>query len=96
MLLDAYKSRPYNCLVAPISQTVGLSAAHADTGNQHDRHPEKILINRGEVETMSFELGQETHTFTILGRCPRTRQLGVCISTGSLAVGGYCPSSRPT
>ena len=40
---------------------------------------------------MSFELGQETHTFTILGRCPRTRQLGVCISTGSLAVGGYCP-----
>ena len=30
-------------------------------------------------------------TYTILGRCPRTGQLGVGIATFSLAVGGYCP-----
>ena len=40
---------------------------------------------------MVFELGQETHTFTIVGRCPRTGQLGVALATYSLAVGGYCP-----
>ena len=41
--------------------------------------------------TSAYELGQEFHTFTIIGRCPRTRQLGIGIATGSLAVGGYCP-----
>ena len=30
-------------------------------------------------------------TYTILGRCRRTRQLGIGIATFSLAVGGYCP-----
>ena len=30
-------------------------------------------------------------TYTILGRCPRTEQLGIGIATFSLAVGGYCP-----
>jgi uncharacterized Ntn-hydrolase superfamily protein len=30
-------------------------------------------------------------TYTIIGRCPRTRQLGIGITTFSLAVGGYCP-----
>ena len=30
-------------------------------------------------------------TYTIIGRCPRTRQLGVGIATFSLAIGGYCP-----
>ena len=30
-------------------------------------------------------------TYTVLGRCPRTGQLGVGIATFSLAVGGYCP-----
>ena len=30
-------------------------------------------------------------TYTIIGRCPRTRQLGIGIATFSLAVGGYCP-----
>ena len=33
-------------------------------------------------------------TYTILGRCPRTGQLGVGIATFSLAVGGYCPYVR--
>ena len=30
-------------------------------------------------------------TYTIIGRCPRTGQLGIGITTWSLAVGGYCP-----
>ncbi|MCH9670100.1 MAG: DUF1028 domain-containing protein [Gammaproteobacteria bacterium] len=30
-------------------------------------------------------------TFTVIGHCPRTHQIGVGIATYSLAVGGYCP-----
>jgi len=30
-------------------------------------------------------------TYTIIGRCRRTRQLGIGITTWSLGVGGYCP-----
>ena len=30
-------------------------------------------------------------TYTIVGRCPRTGQLGVGIATFSLAAGGYAP-----
>ena len=30
-------------------------------------------------------------TYTIVGRCPRTKQLGIGITTWSLGVGGYCP-----
>jgi uncharacterized Ntn-hydrolase superfamily protein len=33
-------------------------------------------------------------TFTIVGRCERTGQLGVGIATYSLGVGGYCPLVR--
>ncbi len=40
---------------------------------------------------MPFRLGIERNTYTIIGRCPRTGQLGVGIATHSLAVGGYCP-----
>lgn len=40
---------------------------------------------------MSFRLGVERNTYTIIGRCKRTGQLGVAIATHSLAVGGYCP-----
>ena len=40
---------------------------------------------------MSFSLGTEHHTYTIIGRCPRTGRLGIGIATYSLAVGGYCP-----
>lgn len=43
---------------------------------------------------MKFELGQELNTFTIIGWCPTTYQLGVCLATYSLAVGGYCPSIK--
>ena len=43
---------------------------------------------------MTFRMGVERNTFTVLGRCPRTRQLGVGIATYSLAVGGYCPDVR--
>ena len=40
---------------------------------------------------MTFDLGSELNTFTIIGRCPRSHQLGVALATYSLAVGGYCP-----
>ena len=40
---------------------------------------------------MTFALGREMHTFTIIGHCPRTHQLGISLATYSLAVGGYCP-----
>ena len=34
-------------------------------------------------------------TYTIVGRCARTGQLGVGIATYSLAAGGYCPFVKP-
>lgn len=43
---------------------------------------------------MKFRLGPDRHTYTMLGYCPRTRQLGIGIATYSLAVGGYCPEIR--
>ena len=33
-------------------------------------------------------------TYTVIGRCARTGQLGIGITTFSLAVGGYCPTIR--
>ena len=30
-------------------------------------------------------------TYSLVGRCPRTYQLGAAMATSSLAVGGYCP-----
>ncbi len=30
-------------------------------------------------------------TFTIIGRCPRTGMLGLCLSTSEMAVGSRCP-----
>ncbi len=44
---------------------------------------------------MAFELGTYLHTFTILGRCASTGQLGIGIATYSLAVGAYCPVVKP-
>jgi uncharacterized Ntn-hydrolase superfamily protein len=41
-------------------------------------------------ELKLFELGTETHTFTAIGRCPRTGRLGISISTGEMAVAGRC------
>lgn len=34
-------------------------------------------------------------TYTIIGRCARTRRLGLGIATFSLGVGGYCPFIAP-
>ena len=44
---------------------------------------------------MTFELGNYLHTFTIMGRCSSTGQLGIGIATYSLAVGAYCPVVKP-
>ena len=37
-----------------------------------------------------FTLGPEMHTFTAIGRCPRTGRLGISISTSEMAVTGRC------
>lgn len=39
--------------------------------------------------------GPETHTFTAIGRCPRTGALGVATATRSLAVGARVPHVAP-
>ena len=44
---------------------------------------------------MRFVLGKYLHTYTIIGRCPRTLQLGIGLATYSLGVGGYCPYICP-
>ncbi len=44
---------------------------------------------------MPKDLGPYRHTFTILGRCSSTGQLGIGIATYSLAVGAYCPVLKP-
>ena len=38
--------------------------------------------------------GVEFHTFTVIGRCPRTGRLGVATATRSLAVGARVPHVR--
>lgn len=41
-----------------------------------------------------FELGLETHTFTAIGRCPRTGRLGISVTTSEIATGGRVPSIK--
>ena len=36
----------------------------------------------------------EFNTFSIVGRCPRTGQLGAAVATAAPAVGAYCPFAR--
>ena len=36
----------------------------------------------------------EFNTFSIVGRCARTGQLGVAVATAAPAVGAYCPFAR--
>lgn len=42
-----------------------------------------------------FVRGTETHTFTALGRCPRTGRLGVSVTTSEIGTGGRVPSVSP-
>ena len=41
-----------------------------------------------------FELGVETHTFTAIGRCPRTGRLGISVTTSEIATGGRVPTIK--
>ena len=44
---------------------------------------------------MKFDVGVESHTFSIIGRCTRTGMLGIAITTSDLCVGSRCPYIRP-
>ena len=44
---------------------------------------------------MSTFPGIEFHTFSMIGRCPRTGRLGVSITTSDVAVGSRCPYVKP-
>ena len=44
---------------------------------------------------MKYGLGKYLHTFTVLGACKKTGQLGIGFATYSLGVGGYCPVLKP-
>ncbi len=46
------------------------------------------------LEGIRFELGTETHTFTAIGRCPRTGRLGVSVTTSEIGTGGRVPSVK--
>ena len=41
---------------------------------------------------ITFDRGTKTHTFTAIGRCPRTGRLGVSVTTGEIGTGGRVPS----
>ncbi len=43
---------------------------------------------------MAFDLGIESRTFTIIGRCAESGHLGVAITTSTPAVGARCPLVR--
>lgn len=43
----------------------------------------------------NFELGVCHHTFTALGRCPRTGRLGISVATSEMGVGGRVPFVTP-
>ncbi|MCA8929845.1 MAG: DUF1028 domain-containing protein [Alphaproteobacteria bacterium] len=42
-----------------------------------------------------FERGPYHHTFTAIGRCPRTGRLGIGVATGEMGVGGRVPFIVP-
>ncbi len=44
------------------------------------------------LKGVTFERGPEQHTFTAIGRCPRTGRLGVSVTTGEIGTGGRVPS----
>ncbi len=43
------------------------------------------------LRNFRFILGTETHTFTAIGRCPRSGRMGVAVTTGEVATGGRVP-----
>ena len=47
------------------------------------------------IKQFRFLPGIETHTFTAIGRCPRTGRMGISVSTGELAVGSRVPFVKP-
>jgi uncharacterized Ntn-hydrolase superfamily protein len=47
------------------------------------------------LQGIQFVIGTETHTFTAIGRCPRTGRMGVAVTTGELATGGRVPYVKP-
>ena len=47
------------------------------------------------LKNFQFILGTETHTFTAIGRCPRTGRMGISVTTGEVGVGSRVPSVKP-
>ena len=43
------------------------------------------------LKGVEFRLGTEMHTFTAIGRCPRTGRLGVAVTTSEIGTGGRAP-----
>lgn len=48
-----------------------------------------------EFTAADLERGAYHHTFTAIGRCPRTGRLGIAVSTGEMGVGGRVPFISP-
>ena len=44
------------------------------------------------IRDVNFKRGPDQHTFTAIGRCPRTGRLGVAVTTGEIGTGGRVPS----
>lgn len=47
------------------------------------------------LETFDFVRGELQHTFTAIGRCPRTGRLGIAVATKEMAVGSRVPFVMP-
>ena len=44
---------------------------------------------------VNWQIGVETHTFSIVGRCQRTGMLGIAGTTSDIAIGSRCPHVKP-
>ena len=44
---------------------------------------------------VNWQIGVETHTFSIVGRCKRTGMLGMAGTTSDIAIGSRCPHVKP-
>ena len=47
------------------------------------------------LDAFDFRLGRHHHTFTAIGRCPRTGRLGISVTTAEMGVGGRVPFIQP-